>query len=144
MFLITGEVEKPEKTKGFDIPEDEMAHFIHRTMWLVSTSLAVSLTSMTFQALLDKSVDPPGTLMVNNRYVRLAGRAVYVVIIMCVPITREINKVFYLGILGIPLSLVLLWEWITCLERGGGFLEPKGLTVLMKREIKDTRSQSVD
>jgi hypothetical protein len=144
MFLITGESEKPEKGKSFEIPEEEMPNFIHRTIWLVSISLAVSISSMTFQALLDKSMDPPGTLMMNNRYVRLAGRTVYIIIIMCIPTIGHIDKVLFLGIISILLSFVIHWEWVGALEKGGGFLEPKGLTVLMKKELKETRSQSVD
>jgi len=135
MFLIRQDVTKPENGKGFEIPEDEVDSYIHRTIWLVATSLAVIVASMTMQALLDIPRDPPGALLINNRYIRLSGRLVFILIILLVPLHPDLNKVWFLGIAGIGLSLVMYWEWVVCLEKKGGFIEPKGLTVMMKREL---------
>jgi ABC-type Fe3+-siderophore transport system permease subunit len=135
MFLITQDVDTPASGEGFEIPEDQMDSYIHRTIWLIAISLSVIMISMTIQALLDTSVDPPGTLLVNNRYVRLSGRIVYVVVILLLPIHPNLDKDWFLGITAVLMSFVMCFEWIVCLERNAGMFEPKGLTVLMKRAL---------
>jgi hypothetical protein len=137
MFLIRQDVSQPANGKGIEVPEGEVDTYIHRTIWLIAVSLAVIMTSMTTQALLCISCDPPGTLLINNRYVRLSGRLVYIVIILCVPLHPDLNKVVFLGTAGVLLSILVLWEWVVCLEKKGGLIEPKGLTVMMKRELGD-------
>jgi hypothetical protein len=137
MFLIRQDVTKPANGKGVEVPEDEVDSYIHRTIWLVAVSLTVIIVSMTAQALLCISRDPPGTLLINNRYIRLSGRLVYIIIILCVPLDPDLDKVLFLGIAGVLLSFLAYWEWVVCLERKGGLVEPKGLTVMMKRELGD-------
>jgi hypothetical protein len=139
MFLITEEVDTPANKSGFEIPEDELQDYVHRTIWMVAVSLSVIMASMTAQALLDTSIDPPGTLLINNRYIRLSGRIVYIVVILLLPLHSDLSKFWFLGIAAVCLSLVMYWEWIVCLEKNFGLVEPKGLTVLMKRAL-GTRS----
>jgi hypothetical protein len=84
---------------------------------------------------MDISLDPPGTLLVNNRYVRLSARVVYVIVILTVPITPDLHRNVFLAVAGAGLSLLMYWEWVVCLEKKSGLIEPKGLTVMMKREL---------
>jgi hypothetical protein len=87
-------------------------------------------------AFLDKSLDPSKTLLINNQYGRLSARAVYIIIIMTVPLGREhFNKYLFLGIASILMVFVQMFEWVVSMERPGGILEPKGLTVMMRKEL---------
>jgi hypothetical protein len=135
MFLITQDVDTPANGRGFEIPEDQLDSYIHRTIWLVSVSLSVIMTSITAQALLDTSIDPPGTLLINNRYIRLSGRMLFVLVILLIPLHPDLDKIWFLGITGVLMSSVVYWEWTVSLEKNAGLFEPKGLTVLMKRAL---------
>lgn len=97
-------------------------------------SLSLIVLSMTFQALADKPLDPPGTLLVNNRYIRLSSRIVFILVVMLVPLKVDLGVPTFLAICGVGLSLVVWWEWIVCLEQPAKFLEPKGLTTLIKEK----------
>jgi hypothetical protein len=87
-------------------------------------------------ALLDKPHDPPKSHLVDNRFIRLAGRFVYILVINLVLLWKDMNIYLYLGICGLGLSVVLFYEMATSLERPARFVEPKGLTVLMRKEYK--------
>jgi hypothetical protein len=45
----------------------------------------------------------------------------------------------YLGVCALGLTFLTLYELVACLERPARFSEPKGLTVLMKREYRQER-----
>jgi hypothetical protein len=36
-----------------------------------------------------------------------------------------------------------MWEWNSSLEKGGGFIEPKGITLMMSHELKGKRQVAV-
>lgn len=97
-------------------------------------SLGLIVLSMTIQALADKPLDPPGTLLVNNRYIRLLSRIVYILVIVLAPLKADLEVTTFLSLCGIGLGLVIWWEWIVSLERPAKVLEPKGLTTLMKEK----------
>lgn len=95
-------------------------------------SLSLIVLSMTFQALADKPLDPPGTLVVNNRYVRLSSRIIYILVVMLVPLKGDLEVTNFLAIASVGLSMILGWEWVVSLEQPAKILEPKGLTTLIK------------
>jgi hypothetical protein len=99
----------------------------------MGASISIIVFSMSCQALLDIPLDPPGTILVSNRYVRFASRFVYIVVIMTVPIKIDITVPLYLGICGVGLSLVIWYEWIVSLEQPAKIVEPKGLVTLIKQ-----------
>lgn len=146
IFFLRFEAQEPynedAKEQEEKIPEDEMPSFIHSAIWCTAVSLSVMLLSMTIIALLDKPLDPPGTLRVNSRYARLSGRAVYTVIILLVPIKKDINAYLFLGIAGVMMVCLVYWEFISSLERGGGVFEPKGLTAMVSSARRAHREES--
>ncbi len=112
--------------------EDEAAHKLAISMysakWVASSTLSVILFNQTKIALLNRSLDGPRTLKVNNRYVRLVPRILVAIVVLCLPIDRRMNAVTYMGIVVGVLIPCLTWEWIASLEAGGGLVEPKYLS----------------
>jgi hypothetical protein len=134
LYILKISVGNTTNTEGEQITEDESKVFVHRAIWNMAASLSLIILSMTFQALADKPLDPPGTLIVNNRYIRLSSRVLYIIVIMTIPIKADITVNLFLGIAGVGLSMILWWEWIVSLEQPAKLLEPKGLTTLMKQK----------
>ena len=139
MFIVRENAQTPET--GTDsttdsttttVPTSELPDILRTAMWTVAISLATIMMSMTGLALLDESLDPPGTLRLNNRYIRLSARVVYVVVILCVPIDESLGAEWFLGICSLLLGLVVTWEWTSSTVKGGGFFEPKGLTTMIR------------
>jgi hypothetical protein len=80
---------------------------------------------MTLKALLNRSLDRPGTLLVNNRYLRMAPRAVVCIVAICLPAVNEINTVTFLGSLVGLLQTLAWWEVMAAMESGAKWFEPK-------------------
>ena len=80
---------------------------------------------MTSKSLLNRSLDPPGTLLINNRYLRMVPRAVVCIVVMCVPIVQNIDTSNFLGILIGLLQPLILWELVASMEKGWKWFEPK-------------------
>lgn len=110
-----------------------------RALWNTGVSLAVILFGYTCIALLDIPLDPPRTTLVNNRLLRLAARPIYIIVILTVIVADDLDTYLYFGICGLGMSFMLLWEMIGSLERPARLIEPKGLTVLMKKEYRQER-----
>lgn len=145
MFLIRQQPTESYNTKAFEIPENEVDSYIHKTIWLVASSLAIIVVSMTGMAFLDKPMDQPGTLLFNNRYIRLSSRALYVILILTIPLAGEnLNKYLFLGCCAVLLIFVETFEWAGSMERGGGLVEPKGLTVMMRKELRSKNLGKVE
>jgi hypothetical protein len=138
MFIIRQAAATLDNETGSkNVPENELPTYVHRAVWTVSLSLATIIFSMTGLALLDESLDPPGTLRINNRYLRLLGRGVYVLVVLLIPIYEDINTEFFLGTCALLMMLLSIWEWITSTDRGGKFVEPKGLTATVRHTRLD-------
>jgi hypothetical protein len=120
--------------EGESLTEEASKSLTYRAIWNMAGSLSIIVLSMTFQALADKPLDPPGTLVVNNRYVRLSSRMIYIIVVMLAPLKADLTVALFLGIAGVGLSLILWWEWIVSLEQPAKILEPKGLTTLIKEK----------
>ena len=112
--------------------EDEGAHKLAMSIlsakWVASSTLAIILFNLTKIALLNRSLDGPNTLKINNRYVRLLPRLLAAVVILCLPIVREMNSITYLGILTALLIPLFTWEWVASLDYEGGLVEPNFLS----------------
>jgi hypothetical protein len=92
--------------------------------WTVSAALSTALVSMTIAVLLNQSLDGPGTLLINNRYIRLVPRILLIVMVMCLPITGIKTPWFFFFIMGL-MVLVGLWEHVASLDKGCRLFEPK-------------------
>ncbi|KIW27391.1 uncharacterized protein PV07_07132 [Cladophialophora immunda] len=140
MFIIRHQPDAPYNSPGGQsgepIPRDDLPRYLYRAVWTCATSLGVIMLSLTALALLDTSLDEPATLKINNRYIRLAGRVVYIIVVVCVPATPHIDARLFLGIAAATLLGVTVWEWNVGLDRGGALVEPMGLTHMMSRELK--------
>jgi len=113
-------------TKADDVPTtlEEAAHLASTAVWTIAISLAVIVLSMTAMALLDQPRDSI-PLRISNRYLRLAGRPIYAIIVLCVAIPTHIKLEIFLGICGLLLGLVTVWEYIASTELGNKIVEPK-------------------
>lgn len=143
MFIIRTTTPAPGNTTTEAISRDALPSLLDDAVWTIAVSLAVIMLATTGLALLDVPLDPPGTLRVDNRYFRLAGRMIYIVIILCLP-ASNISPITFLAVASSMVNVTILWEYSAGLERGGAFLEPQGLTPMISRERKSQRQRSKD
>jgi hypothetical protein len=106
-----------------EAPED--AYYVLCALWSASIALAVVLFSMTHIALLNRSLDKPKTLVVSSRWVRLAPRIPVIVVIVCLPLIKNLNGSSWCGGAVVVLYLLFTWEWLAGLEKNWTFFEPK-------------------
>lgn len=104
--------------------DPQLASVIYAAKWVVSISLAITMTCQTGIALLSRSLDRKGSLKIGNRYMRLLPREMVIIIVLCLPIERSMAASTFLGIVASLLMGCLFWEWIASLESDGAFLEP--------------------
>jgi low temperature requirement protein LtrA len=131
-----------QKTESKLTPE-EVTSYTHNAIWTCASSISIVVLSMLALAFLDIPLDKPGTLRIDNRYIRMGGRVVYITIIMCVPIKTNIDPAVFLAVAAAGLVALTMWEWNSSLEKGGGFIEPKGITLMMSHELKGKRQVAV-
>lgn len=102
----------------------ELTHF-SVALWSASGSLSLALFSMTCIALLNRPLDKPKTLFVNDRYLRLAPRIPAIVAIMCIPLIKNLTAQGWCGGAVTTLYVVFLWEMVAGLESGWQWFEPR-------------------
>jgi hypothetical protein len=103
----------------------EVGHFAHYALWVASISLGVTMTCMTGIALLNRNLDPPKTLVINSRLLRIAPRLPATIFIICLPLIPGMNGGNWCGAAVSLLYIIFLWEWLAGLERDWRFFEPK-------------------
>jgi len=96
-----------------------------RAKWTVATSLGTTLVLMTAIALLNRSLDPPKTLMVSSRYVRILPRVVVAIICCCINLQDTLGPQTLMAIIFGLMYVIAHWEWYAGLEKGAKFIEPK-------------------
>ncbi|KAL6716109.1 hypothetical protein ACLMJK_005675 [Lecanora helva] len=121
----------PERMEGESEKEFEearkLALSVSSSRWCASSTLGIILINLTKVALLNRSLDGPNTLKINNRYVRVFPRIIAAIVIICLPIDTDMTCITYLGILTAILIPLMTWEWVASLEAGGGLIEPEFL-----------------
>ncbi len=80
---------------------------------------------MTVKALLNRSLDGPHSLLVSNRYIRMAPRGFVIIVAMCLPIKTDMTITVALGSLLALLLPLILWEYVAAMETGSRIFEPK-------------------
>ena len=119
---------KPTEAEGLGEEEfkeaSDIAYFVFNAKWSAAISLTGTVLCLSAIALLNRSLDPPKTLMVTNRYIRLAPRILLMAVVLCLPLVREMQAIVFLGIIAILLSVEMIWELSVSLERSGGIVEP--------------------
>jgi hypothetical protein len=103
----------------------DMAHSVFLARWTISASLDSTLLWMTLRSLLNRSLDTPGTLLVDNRYIRMVPRAVVSVIFLCLPVVEDISPYTFLSVIMALLQSLILWELVAGMEKGAKLFEPK-------------------
>lgn len=145
MFILRHQHEQnySQQQDESKLTPEAVARYIQNACWCCALSISIIVLSMLVLAILDRPLDKPGTLRLDNRYARMGARVFYIVFIMCLPIKTNINPALFLGLAGGGLSMITLWEWCSSLETGGGFIEPKGITLMMSHELKGKREVAV-
>jgi hypothetical protein len=69
------------------------------------------ILSITAKVLLSQLLDPPGTLIINNRYVSMAPRGLACVVIMCLPFIWNIPVYAFMGAVSGVVMPVIPWEY---------------------------------
>jgi len=69
-----------------DGESSEIIRSVVYVLWSASVSLAITIISITGLALLNRSLDPPKSLVINSRLIRLAPRVPAVAVILCLPL----------------------------------------------------------
>jgi hypothetical protein len=138
MFIVRHRSNTTYGSKGTDeeIPEEVLPFLIQSAVWTCAAALSTVMLCLTCQALLNKSLDEPGTLKMDNRYVRLSMRAMFIVVVACLPLTPNIDTHVFLGVVSGLLLIVSIWEWNLSLERNGALIEPRGITHMLSGELK--------
>lgn len=122
--LIEGEQKREVTAASEEVPIDSPTEELY-AMWSASVALAIVLFSMTVIALLNRPVDKAGTLVVNSRWVRMGLRIPVTVVILCLPVMDGMIPSLWFGCVVALLYALFLWEWITGLEKGWRFIEPR-------------------
>lgn len=136
MFIIRQAAPKSASTTSDEkISGKELPAYVEHAVWTVACSLSTLILSMTNLALLDESVSPPRSLRISNRYVRLCGRGVYVLIVILLPLYKDLNSEVFLGVCALLLMILSLWEWVVSTDKDGKIFEPKRATGLASRSM---------
>lgn len=118
----------------------EQAHYRQAATWTAAGSLSIALLSMILMSLMNRSLDRPGTLIVNNRYIRLLPRFIIIPIVLCLPIKQDLNIEVFIAIVMMLLMVVVYAEFILGLEKGAKFFEPKLKTNMGKASLEKSGS----
>ena len=105
------------------VPLSESLHTRQTAIGIVFSTLAIILASLLALALLNRPLDPPHTLLVNNRYIRMAPRAGAVVLCAALTAVNWSYSLTPLGVCCIVVWAVLNWEWCAGMETNGGLIE---------------------
>lgn len=145
MFIIRHQNEQnyTQQENEAELTPGQIRDYTENAVWTCASSLAIIMFSFLCLALLDQPLDKPGTLRIDNRYIRLAGRPAYIILIMLLPLKPHLDPQIFLGVAAAGLVALTVWEWNSCLEKGGGFIEPRGITLMMSTELKGKRQVAV-
>jgi len=111
-------------TESEETPE-EIHQIVIYALWSASVPLGVTLFCMTGIALLNKSLDPPKTLVINSRILRLSVRLPAIVAIVCLPLFPTLSSSSWTGGAVTTLYIVFMFEWVAGLERNWRLVEPR-------------------
>jgi hypothetical protein len=104
---------------------EDAAPFIIYALWSAAISLSVAIWAMTVIALLNRSLDKPGTLVVDSRYLRLAARPIAIIVICCLPLIKDMNGAIFIGAATSMCYGIFMWEWVCGLEKHWHWFEKK-------------------
>ena len=130
IFIVEHPITNALTPKGDEAPtfgevetERGLEQFMNSAKWSVAVSLSTVVTCQTLLALLSRSLDRPGTMKIDNRYIRLSARLIVVAVTMFLPLVRHMVGSVMLAILLALLTGCVLWEGIVCLDKNGTIIE---------------------
>ncbi|OBT67248.1 hypothetical protein VE03_02671 [Pseudogymnoascus sp. 23342-1-I1] len=100
------------KTDELDDPE----------LWLLCGGLGIGIICLYVIAMLHRSDDPPGTLMLP-KHLRLLLRPVIGIIIICLPLSPDLGSTAFLSIIMALVVACVVWENVTSLQCGAKLWE---------------------
>ena len=103
--------------------ERGLEQFMNSAKWCVGVYLSTIVACQTSLALLSRPLDPPGTMKIDNRYIRLAGRFIVIVVTVLLPLVRHMAGSVMLAVMLCLLVACMLWEWTVSLDRDGTIVE---------------------
>jgi hypothetical protein len=121
---LTTTIQAKEETSSEPDAAD-LVRFISYALWTASVSLAIAVAAMTSIALLNRPLDPPKTLVINSRLLRLAPRLPATIVIICLPLIPNMNGSMWCAGTVCLLYAVFLWEWFGGLEKDWKLVEQK-------------------
>lgn len=95
----------------------DLVRFTNYALWVASISLGSVMACMTAIALLNRPLDPPKTLVINSRLLRIAPRLPITVVIICLPLFPNMSGSIWCAAAVSLLYAVFLWEWFGGLEK---------------------------
>lgn len=119
-------IQEPESTTSESaLDTADLSRFINYALWVASISLGIAMACMTGIALLNRPLDPPKTLVINSRLLRIAPRLPITIIIVCLPLFPNMSGPVWCAATVALLYAVFLWEWFGGLEKDWKIFEPK-------------------
>lgn len=106
-----------------DLEDPNVIDSLRAAQWISSSCFSLIIATMTFISLLNKPVEAPYKLMIDNRYLRILARFMIVIIAPCLPLALEPQ--YHIGTLAGLISAVSIWEFFASWNRDGKFFEPK-------------------
>lgn len=103
--------------------ERTLQDFMFSAKWTVGIALAVVVICQIILALLSRNLDKPGTMKVDNRYIRLLPRFLTCIVAIVLPVARKMAGSHMLSILVGCLVVTLWWEWICSMDKEGRIFE---------------------
>jgi hypothetical protein len=128
--LITDSSSLEARQEGSSTPETAeeevmIGRFAHYALWVASVTMGQVMFCMTAISLLNRNLDGPKTLVINNRLLRIAPRLPATAFIVCLPLIPGMNGAIWCGATTSVLYGVFMWEWIAGLEKDWKLFEPK-------------------
>ena len=118
------ETDKPTPVSDSTQTEERsLETFMYSAKWTVGVSFAVLVGCQIILALLSRNLDKPGTMKIDNRYIRLLPRLLICIIAVLLPLARKMVGSVMLAILLGCTTATLWWEWITSLDKTGMVFE---------------------
>ncbi|KFY02359.1 hypothetical protein V490_00550 [Pseudogymnoascus sp. VKM F-3557] len=91
-------------------------------LWLLCGGLGIGIICLYVIAVLHRSDDPPGTLMLS-KHIRLLFRPVIGIIIICLPLSPDLGATALLSIIMALIVACVIWENVTSLQCGAKIWE---------------------
>lgn len=116
---------EPVSGEEDDTELEDQSSRIRLARWTVAAALSLTIACITAITLLNRSLDGPRTLWVNNRYARMAPRAMVTLVVLLLPLKSDMPTGLFLITTTTLLLALMFWEYMASLERRWHWIEPE-------------------